>query len=319
MTILQPILTRSLQKLVLDYLGVEQLAAVLGGSMGGATALEWPLCFPVRNPPSRDAILHVSADAKPYVRSIVALAASARHSAWCIAWCEIQRQAIAADSRFRGGRYLLREPPNEGLAAARMCALMTYRQPDSFERRFSRMRGTSNLKKQEPAAPTAPGVQAQASSLMEEGGGDTPNVDNIRDPQAREQYAVQSYLHYHGTKFLSRFDANCYVHLSDKLDSHDVGSERHSWVSAESTDDCAILAGTLRFLGDSPVSPRVLVLSVTSDQLYTAAEQQFIADSIPRSKLVHIQSAEGHDGFLLEYPQIYRAMGEFLQTPKAPL
>jgi len=295
-----------LQKHVLDFLGVEQLACVMGGSMGGATSLEWPLCFPVRFPSSPDALVTMAPEQKPYVRSIVVLAASARHSAWCIAWCEIQRQAIEADTRYQHGRYLLRDPPSGGLAAARMCALMTYRQPHSFERRFSRLRGKSNM----TSAPN----DSQASTLMEEGGeGDIEeDVAKIREPQAQEQYAVQSYLHHHGAKFLTRFDALCYIHLSDKLDSHDVTRDRASW-SQDTSSESATLNGVLRHLGKAPNSPRMLVLSVTSDMLYTPAEQKAIHDAVPASELVHIESSEGHDGFLIEYPQIDRAIREFME------
>ncbi|WFD23479.1 homoserine O-acetyltransferase [Malassezia equina] len=291
-----------LQKHVLDYLGVQQLASVMGGSMGGATALEWPLCFPVRTPLTSDALVHASSDDTPYVRSIVVLAASPRHSAWCIAWCEIQRQAIEADTRFRDGHYLLRDPPSAGLAAARMCALMTYRQPQSLERRFSRLRGKSNLAPQGPS---------QASSLMEEGGDDITPSPSITQPQAREQYAVQSYLHHHGAKFLTRFDALCYLHLSDKLDAHDVSRDRAAW-AGNVDNDTDVLSGVLSHLGTSPVKPHVLVLSVTSDMLYTPEEQMWIHKSIPGSHLVHIESTEGHDGFLIEYPQIQRAIYAFL-------
>ena len=277
----------------------------MGGSMGGATSLEWPLCFPVRTPSSPDAITSTSSD-KPYVRSIVVLAASPRHSAWCIAWCEIQRQAIEADTRFNGGRYLLRDPPQGGLAAARMCALMTYRQPHSFERRFSRMRGKSNL------APSPPKEESQASSLMEEGGDEDVDVSKISQPHAQEQYAVQPYLHHHGTKFLTRFDALCYIHLSNKLDSHDVTRDRESWAS-DAKDDATVLKGVLGHLNKPRNSPHVLILSVTSDMLYTPAEQASIHDAIPTSELVHIESAEGHDGFLIEYPQIDRAIRAFME------
>lgn len=289
--------------------------------MGGATSLEWPLCFPVKNPPSQNELPQVKSGAKPYVKAIMVLAASARHSAWSIAWCEIQRQTIEADTHFNGGHYLLRDPPKAGLAAARMCALMTYRQPQSFERRFSRMRGKSNLSK--ASAPAAPeNNDSQASSLMEEGdevdADDMKALAKIKQSQAREQYAVQSYLHHHGTKFLLRFDANCYIHLENKLDAHDVAQGRAAWVK-DNTDGSKTLSGVLELLGTSPVAPRVLILSVTSDMLYTPEEQHFLHDAIPRSELAHIESSEGHDGFLLEYPQIKKAMSAFLGHTPDPL
>ena len=103
-----------IHKLVLDHLGVTSVAVAIGGSMGGMTVLEWPLCT-----------------TPGYVKRIVPLATSARHSAWCISWGEAQRQSIYSDAEFRDGEYGDRQPES-GLAAARMTALLTYRSWDSF-------------------------------------------------------------------------------------------------------------------------------------------------------------------------------------------
>ena len=116
--------------------------------MGGMTTLEYPL----NTPPG-------------FVRHIVPLATSARHSAWCISWGEAQRQSIYSDPEYRDGYYYeltssptvdssastngnsssrrmdLTNQPTRGLAAARMAALLTYRSRDSFESRFGRRAG----------------------------------------------------------------------------------------------------------------------------------------------------------------------------------
>ncbi|KAI5292976.1 homoserine O- acetyltransferase [Ascosphaera acerosa] len=111
---------QSLHKLVLDDLGITRLAAVVGGSMGGMLALEYAFLGPA------------------YVRCIVPIATSARHSAWGISWGEAQRQAIYSDPKYRDGYYAFDDPPAVGLGAARMAALLTYRSRDSFEARFGR-------------------------------------------------------------------------------------------------------------------------------------------------------------------------------------
>ena len=108
-----------LHKLVLDHLGVSSVAVAIGGSMGGMAILEWPLCTPAG-----------------YVRQIIPMATSARHSAWCISWGEAQRQSIYSDPAYEDGYYI--SQPASGLAAARMAALLTYRSRDSFESRFGR-------------------------------------------------------------------------------------------------------------------------------------------------------------------------------------
>ena len=117
---------------ILRQLGVASVAAVIGGSMGGMTCLEYPL----NTPPG-------------FVQAIIPLATSARHSAWCISWGEAQRQSIYSDPDYRDGYYYeleggvvdLRRQPARGLAAARMAALLTYRSRDSFESRFGRRAG----------------------------------------------------------------------------------------------------------------------------------------------------------------------------------
>jgi homoserine O-acetyltransferase len=108
------------QARLLDALGVDDLALVAGGSLGGMQALEWAALYPDR------------------VRALAALSVGARQSPWCIGLSEAQRQAIYSDARWRGGGYDPLDPPSGGLAAARMMALCSYRHPDEFAARFGR-------------------------------------------------------------------------------------------------------------------------------------------------------------------------------------
>ena len=97
------------QARVLDYLGIEQLFAVIGGSMGGMQVLQWAHAYPER------------------VFAAVPIAAAARHSAQNIAFHEVGRQAIMADPNWAGGNYLEKGTvPRAGLAVARMAAHITY-------------------------------------------------------------------------------------------------------------------------------------------------------------------------------------------------
>jgi homoserine O-acetyltransferase len=108
------------QAALLDVLGVSRLRLVIGGSLGGMQVLEWALLRPDR------------------VDAIVPIGVSARHSAWCIALSEAQRQAIYADPRWRDGRYPDGDGPEAGLSVARQIAMCTYRSRASLEARFSR-------------------------------------------------------------------------------------------------------------------------------------------------------------------------------------
>ncbi len=66
------------------------------------------------------------------------IAASGRHSAWCIGLSEAQRQAIYADSNWQNGNYTVDQTPDRGLAAARMMTMSTYRSWASFAIRYGR-------------------------------------------------------------------------------------------------------------------------------------------------------------------------------------
>jgi homoserine O-acetyltransferase len=92
----------------------------IGGSLGGMQVLEWALLYPEK------------------VKAIAVIAASGRHSAWCIGLSEAQRRAIYADPNWQGGYYLPHQPPSQGLAVARMIAISTYRSWASFRERFGR-------------------------------------------------------------------------------------------------------------------------------------------------------------------------------------
>lgn len=72
---------------------MKQVAVVIGGSMGGMQVLEWAYF------------------GKDYVRAIVPLATSARHSAWCISWGEAQRQSISVDQKYGLPRRPAARPP----------------------------------------------------------------------------------------------------------------------------------------------------------------------------------------------------------------
>lgn len=309
-------------KMVLDSLGVRSVAVVVGGSMGGMAVLEWPLCHP-----------------QGYVRHIIPLATSARHSAWCISWSEAQRQSIYSDPNFQDGYYTPESQPKSGLAAARMAALLTYRSRDSFESRFGRRpqlyrrpspsvngnrnwngNGVSNsLCVQKggrngslltpPASPAAKSIKAlvahnegNRNSLTSTLPGHSEEASaNPGDtaPPTTTIFSAQSYLRYQGDKFTARFDANCYIHITRKMDTHDVSRDR---LLAE--EDGRHERALARILSTLPKG--ALVIGVETDGLFTPNEQEELAAHIPNAELVMIQSKDGHDGFLLEFEEINR-------------
>ncbi|MFK8252864.1 homoserine O-acetyltransferase MetX [Ancylobacter terrae] len=109
------------QALLIDHLGIDQLLAVVGGSMGGMQVLQWAASYPER------------------VFAALPMATAARHSAQNIGLHEVGRQAIMADPEWRGGRYLVEGGnPRRGLAVARMAAHISYMSEVSLQRKFDR-------------------------------------------------------------------------------------------------------------------------------------------------------------------------------------
>ncbi|CAO3698688.1 hypothetical protein G6F70_003591 [Rhizopus microsporus] len=270
----------NLHRLILDDLGVKQVAICIGGSMGGMQVLEWAQL------------------GKEYVRSIVPIATSGRHSAWGISWGEAQRQSIYSDPNYAEGYYSEDNQPVVGLSAARMSALLTYRSRNSFESRFGRK--AADLK-----SPNRPSSPAEANRMIHNDGHRASTVQTgtehvtINDPPMPTPFvfSAQSYLRYQGNKFVNRFDANCYIALTRKMDSHDLSRGRK-----ESYHD--ILAAT-----DQPA----LVIGIESDGLFTISEQYELAEGMADTEMVVIDSPDGHDGFLLEFDQINRHLLNFIK------
>jgi len=105
---------------LLDALGIAQLHAVVGGSMGGMQALSLAANWPER------------------AERVLVIASTSRHSAQNIAFHELGRQAIMADPRWNGGEYYGGEAPDNGLAVARMAAHITYLSEDALTEKFGR-------------------------------------------------------------------------------------------------------------------------------------------------------------------------------------
>jgi hypothetical protein len=114
---------------------------------------------------------------------------------------------------------------------------------------------------------------------------------------AQHYFSAQSYLRYQGSKFVKRFDPNCYISITRKLDTHDVARLRYP---------------SIREALASLPQP-ALVLGIESDGLFTFAEQEELAEGLPNARLEKISSPEGHDGFLLEFDQVNRHIMGFMR------
>ncbi|KAG5944832.1 hypothetical protein E4U53_006812 [Claviceps sorghi] len=322
----------NLHKLLLDDLGVKQVAAVIGGSLGGMFVLEWAYL------------------GKDYIRCVVPIATSSRHSAWGISWGEAQRQSIYADPKYDDGYYSFDDPPVTGLGAARMAALLTYRSRNSFESRFgrnipdpSKVQTIGGRQRTRASTPSEAhfhihndGHNIKRTTISRQGSGSSIHAASsslspvspaeVPDPQFHgpgkttgstdgrgdgnesltggdmalpksNYFSAQSYLRYQGTKFVKRFDSNCYIAMTRKLDTHDVSRGRANTI------------GEALALIEQPT----LVLGIESDGLFTFAEQEEIARHVKNARLERIDSQEGHDAFLLQFEQVNHSILSFLK------
>ncbi len=110
-----------------------------------------------------------------------------------------------------------------------------------------------------------------------------------------ENFKPESYQRYQGEKLARRFNAFSYYFLSKGMDAHNAGRGRVSVEKALSL-----------------IKAKTLVIGITTDILFPLSEQKFLADNIPGATFKPIKSLYGHDGFLLEFEQIQKLIGNFL-------
>jgi len=110
----------TVQKRLLEHLGVPELYCVVGGSMGGMQVLQWGIQYP------------------DFVRRLLPMATTARQNAQAIAFNEVGRCAIMQDPKWIDGHYPVDDPPAVGLAVARMMAHITYLSDKGMDNKFGR-------------------------------------------------------------------------------------------------------------------------------------------------------------------------------------
>ena len=119
-----------------------------------------------------------------------------------------------------------------------------------------------------------------------------------RDDEKLDDFRARSYQQYQGEKLARRFNAFSYQVLSKAFDSHNLARGRKS------------LSQTL-----SLIRARTLVVGISTDILFPAEEQRFLAHYIPQVQYYEIDSKYGHDGFLIETPKLTRILRKNLKTP----
>ncbi len=108
-------------------------------------------------------------------------------------------------------------------------------------------------------------------------------------------FEIASYLSYQGVKLVRRFDANTYIGLTRAMDEHDIATGRGR------LDE---VMGRVR--------ATALVMGIPSDVLYPEVEQRRLVEALPSARYERLVSPHGHDGFLIEYPQLAAHLRRFL-------
>jgi len=241
------------QKLLLDALGIKELLAVVGGSIGGMQVLQWAIDYP------------------DFVRAAIPVATTTHLGAQSIAFDAVGRNAILADANFAGGQYHDTRGPDRGLAIARMIGHITYLSERSMRQKFGRQ---------------------------------LRNADQY-SYDFNSEFAVETYLDYQGQTFVERFDANSYLYITKAADYFDLPRS------------CGSLERAF-----ANVKSRFLVISFTSDWLFTPEQSEAMVDALVADgkdvTFCNIASSYGHDAFLLETQTLASFISSFLQATHEP-
>ena len=207
------------------------------------------------------------------LRHAVVIASAPKLSAQNIAFNEVARQAIAKDPDFYDGDYLEHGTiPKTGLTQARMLGHLTYLSEDAMRQKFGR-----ELKEGKLNYSFAP------------------------------EFQVESYLHYQGEKFSTRFDANTYMLMTKALDYFDpAGDYDNDLVKCLSNAVC-----------------QFLVVSFTTDWRFSPARSEEIVNALVQAdknvSYACIESDNGHDAFLLPIPRYLQVFSAYMQRIRSEL
>lgn len=237
------------QSLLADKLGIDQWAAVIGGSLGGMQALQWTIEFPER------------------LRHALVIASAPKLSTQNIAFNDVARQAIITDPDYHNGHfYQYDTAPKRGLRIARMMGHITYLSESGLGRKFGR---------------------------------ELRNKDYQYDFNI--DFEVESYLRYQGDKFADYFDANTYLLMTKVLDYFDPAKPFEG-------DLTQALQNTLA---------KFLIVSFTTDWRFSPERSKEIVKALVYNRkevqYVEVESAHGHDAFLMTDEAYIKTMKIYLQ------
>ena len=206
------------------------------------------------------------------------IASAANLNSQALAFDIVGRHAIVGDPNWNRGDYYDRENlPDKGLSSARKLAHITYLSQQLMDAKFGR--------EKRPEWLTA-----------------DPDFRNNIDRNFGTFFQVESYLQYQGEKFIQRFDANSYLHITLAMDEYDI-AERYK------TLDAAF----------ATISSRVLIVSLSGDWLFMPEQSEELVTALLRQKkqvsYCHLDADAGHDAFLTHIADLKRVVKAFMPKP----
>jgi homoserine O-acetyltransferase/O-succinyltransferase len=201
-------------------------------------------------------------------RRLVCISGTAAAAPFAIALRSIQREIVTSDPAWAGGNYSVDRPPVTGQRLARKLGTVTYRSAAEWQQRFGREPIRADMKQGDPFT---------------------------------SEFAVQGYLETLAQRFVSVFDANCYLYISRAMDRFDLAAH-----------------GEPVALFRRAALEQALVIGVQSDLLFSLGEQQAVAQLLEAAgvatRFVALPCIQGHDSFLIDLETFGREIRAFLEV-----
>ena len=290
------------QARLLGALGIDTLAAVMGGSLGGMQALSWTLQYPSR------------------VRHALVIASAPNLTAENIAFNEVARRAITTDPDFNGGHFYAQgdrpeTKPKRGLRIARMIGHITYLSDDVMNEKFGRMLAptlpnsvsslppvTARFDDAAVAEPDGGPPQNQSSAVTSAKAPLPADAQALKYSTQEIEFQIESYLRYQGDKFAEYFDANTYLLITRALDYFDPARDHGGDLSR------ALATATAKFL----------LVSFTTDWRFSPKRSRELVkalmDNHREVSYAEIDAPHGHDAFLLDDPRYMAVTRSYFES-----
>ncbi|MFA0923349.1 homoserine O-acetyltransferase MetX [Xanthomonas fragariae] len=262
--------------------GIEQLACLIGNSMGGMTALALLLRHP------------------GIARSHINISGSAQALPFSIAIRSLQREAIRLDPHWNGGHYDDSRYPESGMRMARKLGVITYRSALEWDGRFGRVRLDS-----EQAADDPFGLEFQVESYLE---GHARRFVRFFDPNCY-LYLSRSMDWFDVAEHVDKTPATDASVDDKQADGSCIAVRQDTGVSTEA----AVLAGLAQIR-----IARALAIGANTDILFPVQQQEQIAEGLRAggadARFLGLDSPQGHDAFLVDFARFGPAVRTFLDA-----